>query len=276
MAMLIKQSTTTFHVVFLMVDSTDHITGKASASPSVSFSKNAGSFTGANGAVTEISSGWYKVAGNATDTNTLGVLALHATGTGADPTDMIVGQVVAFDPSDAVRLGLTAMPNAAAGASGGLPLSADASGRVDVLKVNGTSQTARDLGNALPTAAPNAAGGLPTFGSGAGQLNVSSGKVSIIGDVRIRKNIALNNFMFRMTDSTDHLSPKAGLGAGITCQMSLDGAAFGAMTNAAAEISNGWYKINLAAGDVNADVVAFKFTAAGADQLDISIITQTE
>jgi hypothetical protein len=47
---------------------------------------------------------------------------------------------------DAMRLGMTALPNANAGANGGLPLSADASGRVDVLKINGTSQTARDIG----------------------------------------------------------------------------------------------------------------------------------
>lgn len=53
--------------------------------------------------------------------------------------------LVAWDPADSVRLGLTSLPNAAAGANGGLPLSVDASGRVDVLKVNGTSQTAGDI-----------------------------------------------------------------------------------------------------------------------------------
>ncbi len=52
----------------------------------------------------------------------------------------------AADFSDSVRLGLTALPNANAGANGGLPLSVDAAGRVDVLKLNGTSQTARDIG----------------------------------------------------------------------------------------------------------------------------------
>jgi hypothetical protein len=55
-------------------------------------------------------------------------------------------QLVSYNPEDGVRLGLTALPNAAAGASSGLPLSVDASGRVDVLKINGTSQTARDIG----------------------------------------------------------------------------------------------------------------------------------
>lgn len=49
-----------------------------------------------------------------------------------------------IDRQDAVRAGLTALPNAAAGANAGLPLG-DASGRVDVGKVLGTAQTAGDL-----------------------------------------------------------------------------------------------------------------------------------
>ena len=57
-----------------------------------------------------------------------------------------------LDPYDPTRAGLTGLPNANAGAVGGLPLSVDTSGRVDVLKVNGTSQTARDLGGQLDAA----------------------------------------------------------------------------------------------------------------------------
>lgn len=75
--------------------------------------------------------------------------------------------LVAYDPTDGVRLGLTAMPNAAAGANGGLPLSVDSSGRVDVLKLNGTSQTARDIGASV----------LLSSGSGTGQLDFTSGVV---------------------------------------------------------------------------------------------------
>ncbi|HEX2669627.1 MAG TPA: hypothetical protein VHM25_02085 [Polyangiaceae bacterium] len=72
--------------------------------------------------MTEIANGWYKVAGNATDTNTLGPLALHATATGADACDLIVANIVSYNPQDAVRLGLTALPNAAAAAANGLPI----------------------------------------------------------------------------------------------------------------------------------------------------------
>lgn len=53
-----------------------------------------------------------------------------------------------------------------------------------------------------------------------------------------------------------------------------DGRAFGATTNSAAEVSNGVYKINLAAADLNANVAAFRFTASGADDRIVTIVTQ--
>ena len=119
---LLKQSSTDQDLVFFMVDDTDHITGKTGLSPTVTISKNGGSFASPAGSISEIAYGWYRVAGNATDTGTKGPLALHATGTDADPSDMLY-EVIGFDPQDAVRLGLTALPNAAADAAGGLPVS---------------------------------------------------------------------------------------------------------------------------------------------------------
>lgn len=47
-------------------------------------------------------------------------------------------ELTAWDNQDAVRGGMTALPNAAAGANGGLPLG-DASGRVDIGKLLGTA-----------------------------------------------------------------------------------------------------------------------------------------
>ena len=96
----IKQSQTDQHLFFLMVDSTDHVTGKTGLSPTVTLSKNGAAFGSPSGAVTEIANGWYKVAGNASDSATLGPLMLHATGTAADPTDDTF-QVVAYDPVNA-------------------------------------------------------------------------------------------------------------------------------------------------------------------------------
>lgn len=134
----LQQSSTTRPLLFLMVDAADHITGKTGLSPTVTLSKNGGAFASPSGAVTEVANGWYKVAGNATDTNTLGPLVLHATATGADPTD-VVYDVVAFNPHDAVRLGLSALPNASAGASGGVP-TVDANNAVKVQSGSGANQ----------------------------------------------------------------------------------------------------------------------------------------
>jgi hypothetical protein len=108
----VQQSTSTYPLAFLMVLATDHITGATGLSPTVAVSKNGGSFAAPSGAVTEIGSGWYKVAGNATDSGTLGPLLLHASAAVADPSDSMF-VVVAYNPQDAVRLGLTALPNTA-------------------------------------------------------------------------------------------------------------------------------------------------------------------
>ena len=100
---------------------------------------------------------------------------------------------------------------------------------------------------------------------------------SILADTagrKIQKNVALAGFEFLMIDSADHITPKAGLGVGVTGTRSIDGAAFGACANAVAEVSDGVYTIDLAAGDLNGDVITFVFTAAGADATTITIVTQ--
>ena len=92
-----KISTTTYPIVFFMADSADHITGKTGLTLTVTLSKSGAAFGAAAGAASEIGSGWYALAGNATDRNTLGALAIHAAATGADPADVVV-QVVNYDP----------------------------------------------------------------------------------------------------------------------------------------------------------------------------------
>jgi hypothetical protein len=84
----LKQSTA-YTRMFLMVQSADHITGLTGASPAVTISKAGGSFGAAGGSVTEVSSGWYKIALTTTDTNTAGDLAYHITAATGDPTDFV-------------------------------------------------------------------------------------------------------------------------------------------------------------------------------------------
>ena len=199
-----KQSDTTYPLFFLMVDSTDHVTGKTGLTPTVTLSKNGGAFASASGSVSEVGNGLYKVAGNATDSNTVGELWVHATATGADPTDTSY-TIVAYDPFDSVRLGLTALPNVVAAGNGGLPtvnasnevkaivyayntgmtpLQPTVSGRT--LDVTLTGAAGIDWGNVEnPTTSNNLSGTniatnqavLITSGTGTGQLNVTSGVV---------------------------------------------------------------------------------------------------
>lgn len=153
----LTQSQTAEPLTFCMIDSSDHISPKTGLTCTVTLSKNGGSFASPSGAVTEIGSGWYKVAGNATDTNTLGQLILHATSTGADPTDERY-QIVSFNTQDATRMGLTALPNANAAASGGLV----------ILGANTGTATLSGAWNIQ---------GLNQAGTGAGQLDFTSGVI---------------------------------------------------------------------------------------------------
>src|SRR5215469_3775218 len=110
MAKLVQQSTANDPLFFFLTQSSDHITGLTGATPTVEISKNGAGGAAPSGAISQVDSvnlpGWYQVAGNATDTNTLGDILLHATATSADPCDMVVAQVVAFNPRNA-NLGLT-------------------------------------------------------------------------------------------------------------------------------------------------------------------------
>jgi len=94
---LLKQSTA-YTRMFLMVQSADHITPLTGATVTVTVSKAGAAFGAPGGTVTAVSSGWYKIALNTTDTNTLGELAFHATATSGDPTDF-VDQITDYTPA---------------------------------------------------------------------------------------------------------------------------------------------------------------------------------
>jgi hypothetical protein len=124
------------------------------------------------------------------------------------------------DLADIVRMGLTALPNAVAGAVGGLPVG-DANGAVLI----------RGL---------------------------------------IKKNTAFPNFTFLLTDSTTH-APKTGVT--VTATRRIDAGSFASCTNAATEVGNGWYTIDLSAADVNGRVISLRFTGTSTDDRNIQIIT---
>ena len=171
----------------------------------------------------------------------------------------------------------TALPAAAADAAGGLPIS-DAGGLDLDAKVGALTFTVAGKVDANTThwsGAANAAAdtaGHPKVtiksGTGTGELSLSSGRVLLQGG--LRKNTALAKFTFLMTDSTNH-NPATGLT--VTGAVRQDAGASASITDAVTEIANGLYEVDLTAGEMNGNVVALRFTATGADDLNITLVT---
>ena len=247
MAILIKS--TAHNRAFLMVQSSDHITGLTGATVTVTLSKNGAAFGAAGGAITEIASGWYSVALNTTDTGTAGDLAIHCTATSGDPTDFcdqVVDTTVATIGANVVSFGGTTVTGRDIGAS--VLLSAGSgSGQLDftsgVVKSNltqilGTALTetagqiaaafkqwfnvATPVGtvNSIPNATAGASGGLLIAGSNAattvaitgnitGNLSGSVGSVTgAVGSVTGGVTVTTNNDKTGYTAST--VSDKTG------------------------------------------------------------------
>lgn len=114
-----KQSSTSYPILLYMVLSSDHTTAATGKTVSVTLSKNGAAPGAAVGSVSEIGGGWYALAGNSTDRDTVGPLAIRATASGCDDYP-VEYTIVPWDPFDATRLGILALPNANAEAAGGL------------------------------------------------------------------------------------------------------------------------------------------------------------
>ena len=63
-------------------------------------------------------------------------------------------------------------------------------------------------------------------------------------------------------------------GLTIVVKISKDGGAMTTSANSAAEISLGWYSINLTSGEMNAKSVAINFSASGAKSYGIVLPTE--
>lgn len=96
--------------------------------------------------------------------------------------------LVAFDPDDAVRLGLTALPNAAADAAGGLPIS-DAGGlNMDGLATAAGVPTAAAVADAVWDEATSGHASAGTFGLQLGSLSTPN-VVGVVGSRVDQTNI---------------------------------------------------------------------------------------
>lgn len=168
---LLKQSTARDISVF-MTDSADHITGKTGLTLTIKVGKNGGALTTITPTVTEDVSGWYTLSLTTTHTNTLGDLNFHITSAGADPSDFLC-MVVAVDLADAVRGGLTALPNANAEAAGGLYTRGTGAGQINQV-ANGQVDANLVTGVGIVRRNTAAAGGGSTITLDAGAVATDS------------------------------------------------------------------------------------------------------
>lgn len=112
-------------------DATDGITaetGEASGQPQVS--KNGGAWANTSATLVAIGNGAYYVELTATELNTIGLVQVRYKSANTAEYQ-IDGFVFSYDPYDSVRLGLTALPNAAAEAAGGLYTRGTGAGQVN-------------------------------------------------------------------------------------------------------------------------------------------------
>jgi hypothetical protein len=301
----INQNQTAQPLTFLLVLTSDHLSPATGKTPTVTISKNGGAFGSPAGAVSEIANGWYKVAGNATDANTLGPLLLHVTEASSDNTDdcfpvvvpvqtLVWQDATAGDFTVASSIGLSLFTGVAPGAAAGIVISSELITVAAIVTgifqdtTAGNYTVAGSIGKTLVPPGglgtiPGAAGGsfiaganaattvggatIVTAGSGTNQLSLSGGRAAIQSGVTI--GVAISGFQFPMVNTAGAPLP----GLTVTAQRSINGAAYAPCTNPAAEVSAGTYQINLSASDMNGTTIKLLFTATGAAPTEITLVT---
>lgn len=125
----------------LLVDITDGFTPETGVvTPTINLSKNGATVASGAGTWTEIGNGQYYYEFTTGEVDTLGWVSVNIEKATVSRDYNAVVQIMAYDALDSVRLGLTALPNATAGAAGGLP-TGNASGQVTVGSLAATAQT---------------------------------------------------------------------------------------------------------------------------------------
>jgi hypothetical protein len=139
------------------------------------------------------------------------------------------------------------------------------------LSINGVSNVSQ-TGDSFALA--NGASGFVAIKTDTAAILLDTTQIKADLPTKITKNVALPKFEFFMVSSTDHVTGAVGLV--ITAVRSLDGAAFAPCANPVVEIGAGWYAIDFAASDLNANTVGVEFTAVGADPRNLTIIPQPD
>lgn len=178
----LSEATAAQRRVFLhLVDATDGITaevGEAAGQPQIS--KNGAAWANTTATLTAIGNGRYYVELTAAELDTVGGVQVRYK-SAATAEAIAAGQVVPWDPYDAVRQGMTALPNAAAEAAGGLYTRGAGAGQINQ-PANGLIDTNVENWNATAVPAEHTAGyPIVTMkdGTGTGEIDTASGRVAI-------------------------------------------------------------------------------------------------
>ena len=288
---------TAFNRLIFMVAASDHITGLAGLTLTITASKDGAAFASISPTVTDLGDGWYSLALTTTHTNTLGCLAFHITGTAADPTDftdLVVAAAgsapTAAQVATAVWTDLLAGSDFSTAASIGKLLKDDIDAAISS-RLAAASYTAPPSAAAVTTAIWTAllAGSDFSTVASIGKLlkdNVITpptnwSSLSIDADGRVKalvgltENAAFADFQFKMMDAT---------GAGVTGLVDADfsvkdysigGGAQGTLAGTITEDpgGGGFYLISLLAAELNGRSVALSFEATGTIATQLTIIT---
>jgi len=288
------------------LDSTDGVTAETGLTISqadIRLSKNGGNIAQSNNVAgaTHDELGYYDVPLDTTDTNTLGTLRVAVSESGALPVwqDFMVVPANVWDSLfstdklqvDTVEVSGTTQTANDVGADVNAILvdtGTTLDGKINTIDTNVDSilvDTGTTLDGKINTIDTNVDSILVDTGTTLdGKINTIDTNVdSILADTGtdgvkvastqlfIKKNTELANFMFVMTDDTNH-APTSGLT--VTATRSIDGGAFASCANAVSGVANGVYKITLAAADLNGTTIVLRFTATDSDDRLIGLITQ--
>lgn len=185
--MLIKSGATEPIPVFVADSTGAPVTGVAGASFTATVRKpNTGSYVAASGTIAEDGNGVYEYTPTSAETTIAAgknMLLVHlvVTATATSFGDS-AAQIIGIDLTDAVHLGISSLPNAAAGASGGLP-TGDGSGRVLLQPVTHTG--ARIPNVTLADTITTYTGNTVQTGDAFARIGAAGAGLTALGDSRI-------------------------------------------------------------------------------------------
>jgi len=218
-------------------------------------------------------------------------------------------QLTGYDSDDSVRMGMTSLPSVAFNSAGGLsslvhvtgtlPSQTGANPSVGTINLQSGAITADNqkvtmlyvelnsgvpVGMGIVTSSTDTNDRVTLNNGSALEWTPTSGRtyqlwvlpgVAELATSQVnsmRKNVAFNDFMFKMVDATDLKTAKTGIS--VTATRSIDGNSFSACTNSGTEVASGWYKINLSASDLNGNNIVLRFTGTGCHPWEERIVTQ--